>query len=205
MSREELHAEEPESTPPAVHAREAETPLPEVLRPSWFILLVPPSLIYVNGIALYPDFVFVETIFYFGLVLAAALLLYARSFWRWTFGPPWWAFTFPLDALAYAAARYAQDHPGGPWRAIAGAALLLVSRAEAPLGIVYRSDAVADQSVVTVAAFSDTTHPPIVYPAALTTRASAAAGNVLGCLRGDAARAEFKRQGFDVIDQPAGR
>ena len=84
---------------------------PEVLRPSWFILLVPPSLIYANGVALSPDAGFLELLFPFGLVLAVALLVYARSFWRWRFGPPWWAFTFPLDALAYAAARYAQDHP----------------------------------------------------------------------------------------------
>ena len=105
----------------------AAPPLPEVLRPSWFILLVPPSLIYVNGIALFPEGGLLEMLFPFGLVLALALLLYARSFWRWQFGPPWWAFTFPLDALAYAAARYAQGHPGGPWRAIAGAALLLAT------------------------------------------------------------------------------
>jgi tellurite resistance protein len=105
----------------------AAPPLPEVLRPSWFILLVPPSLIYVNGVALFPEGELLEMLFPFGLVLALALLVYARSFWRWRFGPPWWAFTFPLDALAYAAARYAQDHPGGPWRAIAGAALLLAT------------------------------------------------------------------------------
>jgi tellurite resistance protein len=105
----------------------AAAPLPEVLRPSWFILLVPPSLIYANGVALFPDAGFVELLFPFGLVLAAALLAYARSFWRWRFGPPWWAFTFPLDALAYAAARYAQDHPGALWRFVAGAALLLAT------------------------------------------------------------------------------
>jgi len=86
--------------------------LPEVLRPSWFILLVPPSLIYANGLLLYPGAAFLENLFYFGVVLAAALVVYARTFWRWRFGAPWWAFTFPLDALAYAAARYAQDHPG---------------------------------------------------------------------------------------------
>jgi tellurite resistance protein len=105
----------------------AAPPLPEVLRPSWFILLVPPALVYANGIALYQDFVFVENIFYFGLVLAAALLVYARSFWRWRFGPPWWSFTFPLDALAYAAARYAQDHPGALWSAVAAVSLALAT------------------------------------------------------------------------------
>jgi tellurite resistance protein len=105
----------------------AAAPLPEVLRPSWFILLVPPSLIYANGIALFPDGGFLELLFPFGLVLTLALLVYARSFWRWRFGPPWWAFTFPLDALAYAAARYAQDHPSALWKGVAGAALALAT------------------------------------------------------------------------------
>jgi tellurite resistance protein len=102
-------------------------PLPGPLRPSWFVLLVPPSLIYANGLALYPGVELLETLFFFGLVLAAALLVVSRDFLRWPFGAPWWAFTFPLDALAYAAARYAQDHPSPLWTAVAGAALLLAT------------------------------------------------------------------------------
>jgi tellurite resistance protein len=102
-------------------------PLPERLRPSWFILLVPPSLIYANGIALYPGSVFLETLYYFALALGAALLILSRGLLRWPFGPPWWAFTFPLDALAYAAARYAADHPDALWRGLAGATLLLAA------------------------------------------------------------------------------
>ena len=105
----------------------AAPPLPEALRPSWFILLVPPSLIYANGIALLPQAEFLELLYPFALVLAVALLWYARTFWRWTYAPAWWAFTFPLDALAYAAVRYAQDHPGQPWRAVAAAALALAT------------------------------------------------------------------------------
>jgi len=107
----------------------AATPLPEALRPSWFVLLVPPSLIYANGISLFPDLQFFELLYPFALVLAVALLLYSRSFLRWPFGPAWWAFTFPLDALAYAAVRYAQDHPSGPWKGVAGAALALATLA----------------------------------------------------------------------------
>jgi tellurite resistance protein len=101
----------------------AAPPLAPVLRPSWFILLVPFSLIYANGIALYPQMSALESLYFFGLMLALALLGYSRAFWRWPFGVPWWAFTFPLDALAYAAARYAQDHPSMLWRSVAGAAL----------------------------------------------------------------------------------
>lgn len=103
------------------------TPLPEPLRPTWFILLVPPSLIYANGIALFPGFAPLENLYFLALVLAAALLVYARRFFRWPFGPAWWAFTFPLDALAYAASRYALDHPEPLWRALAGGTLLLAA------------------------------------------------------------------------------
>jgi molybdate transport system substrate-binding protein len=76
------------------------------------------------------------------------------------------------------------------------AALLLVSRAEAPLGIVYRTDALADASVRIVDVFPESSHPPIVYPAALTARARASARAVLDYLRGPAARAVFETQGF---------
>jgi tellurite resistance protein len=101
--------------------------LPPALRPTWFILLVPPSLVYANGVALYQSNALLESLFFFALVLAAALLFYSRRLLRWPFGPQWWAFTFPLDALAYAAARYAQDHPSPLWRGVAGATLLLAT------------------------------------------------------------------------------
>jgi tellurite resistance protein len=103
------------------------TPLPERLRPSWFILLVPPSLIYANGLALYPGTPLLEALFFFGLALAVALLAVSRRFLRWPFSPAWWAFTFPLDALAYAAARHSTDHPSPLWQAIAAATLLLAA------------------------------------------------------------------------------
>ena len=102
-------------------------PLPEPLRPTWFILLVPPSLIYANGIALFPGFAPLENLYFLALMLAGALLVYARRLFRWPFGPAWWAFTFPLDALAYAAARYALDHPAPLWQALAGVTLLLAA------------------------------------------------------------------------------
>src|SRR5438445_154990 len=101
-------------------------PLPEALRPSWFILPVPPSLIYANGVALF-SLEFLEILYFSGLVLALALLVYARNFMRWPFAPSWWAFTFPLDALAYAAARYAQGHPSLPWRLAAAVALAVAT------------------------------------------------------------------------------
>jgi len=100
-------------------------PLPELLRPTWFIFLVPPSLIYANGVALSgePAGIFLEGLFYLALALAPALLIAARGFLRWPFGASWWAFTFPLDALAAAAVQHAQAHPAATWIALAAAAL----------------------------------------------------------------------------------
>ena len=48
------------------------------------------------------------------------------------------------------------------------AALAYVARGEAPLGIVYGTDAQAEQRVRVVEVFPADTHPPIVYPAAVT-------------------------------------
>ncbi len=84
------------------------------------------------------------------------------------------------------------------------AALLLVSRGEAPLGIVYQTDAAADPNVKIVGTFPEDTHPPIVYPVAVTkASANADAPALLAFLRGPAARAAFERQGFTVLNRPA--
>ena len=52
-------------------------------------------------------------------------------------------------------------------RCMSALALNFVVRKEAPLGIVYRSDAVSEKRVRTIGMFSESTHPPIVYPVAL--------------------------------------
>jgi tellurite resistance protein len=101
--------------------------LPAPLRPSWFILLVPPSLIYVNGDTLWPGRGMLPLLYFAALALALCLCVVARGFRRWPFGAPWWAFTFPLDALAGAAVHYAKAHPQGPWPALAGAFLALAT------------------------------------------------------------------------------
>ena len=77
------------------------------------------------------------------------------------------------------------------------AALVLVSRREAPLGIVYATDAAADKGVRIVAAFPEDSHPPIVYPAAATAQsANPDAVAFLDFLKSDRARKFFERQGF---------
>jgi molybdate transport system substrate-binding protein len=84
------------------------------------------------------------------------------------------------------------------------AALLLVARGEAPLGIVYRTDAGAEPNVRILATFPEDLHPRVVYPAAVTRESrNADAQALLAYLRGPAARQAFERQGFSVLGRPS--
>jgi len=85
------------------------------------------------------------------------------------------------------------------------AALLLVDRGEAPLGIVYATDAVSDPGVKVLGTFPDDSHPAIIYPVALTRDGTnPEASGFLAFLRGSDARAAFEQQGFTVLNRPAG-
>jgi molybdate transport system substrate-binding protein len=79
------------------------------------------------------------------------------------------------------------------------AALLLVSRGEAPAGIVYQTDAAADKGVTIIGTFPEDTHPPIVYPIALTASAGPDAAAFLAYIRSGKARPLFEAQGFTVL------
>jgi molybdate transport system substrate-binding protein len=80
------------------------------------------------------------------------------------------------------------------------AALALVARGEAPLGIVYRTDAAAEPGVKIVGTFPEDSHPPIVYPAALLVNSKGArADEFLRYLTGSEARAAFEKNGFIVL------
>jgi molybdate transport system substrate-binding protein len=79
------------------------------------------------------------------------------------------------------------------------AALGYVARGEAPLGIVYSTDAVAEPRVRVIGRFPDSTHPRIVYPVALTKEAKPLADDFLGYLEGPDARAVFEKAGFIVL------
>jgi molybdate transport system substrate-binding protein len=76
------------------------------------------------------------------------------------------------------------------------AALAFVARGEAPLGIVYASDVVAEPNVRVVDTFPAHTHPPIRYPAALTVSATKDAAAVLAVIASAEARAVFVTHGF---------
>lgn len=75
-------------------------------------------------------------------------------------------------------------------------ALAYVARGEAPLGIVYATDAAIDPRVRIVDAFPAKSHPPIVYPAAMTLDARPQTQAFLDFLIGKSARAIFDRFGF---------
>jgi len=94
------------------------------------------------------------------------------------------------------------------WDSVAGkiaaaetvrAALILVKRGEARLGVVYATDAKVEPGVVVVDTFPDNLHAPIVYPAALLTNASGDAAKVLDFLKSDAATKVFQAQGFTTV------
>lgn len=81
-------------------------------------------------------------------------------------------------------------------------ALSYVARGEAPLGIVYATDAAAEPKVRLVDVFPESTHAPVRYPIGLTKSAGAAAGDYLKFLRSDAASQVFKKAGFAVLGPP---
>lgn len=81
------------------------------------------------------------------------------------------------------------------------AALALVARGEAPLGIVYQTDAASDPNVKIVGEFPANTHPPIIYPVAVTKAANApdTAKALIDYLRSAQAAEVFTKQGFIVL------
>lgn len=101
----------------------------------------------------------------------------------------------------------------GLWDAVSGrlaeaenvrAALAFVARGEAPLGIVYRTDALADRAVRIYATFPEDSHTPIVYPAARVRGASpGVADGFLAFLRSADAAKVFDEAGFRVLARPA--
>jgi len=114
------------------------------------------------------------------------------------------------DPDSVPAGRYARSALTtlGVWDAIAPrlaraenvrVALLYVARGEAPLGIVYGSDALADKGVRVVDTFPEETHEPIVYPIALTTSAKSQAAGFVAYLSGPQGRDIFVKHGFTVL------
>ena len=111
------------------------------------------------------------------------------------------------DPASVPAGRYAQQalNQLGVWasvqqRSVAAdnvrTALNFVARGEAPLGIVYATDARSEPRVRVVSVFPAGSHDPIVYPAAALTSAGPQAAAFVQLLRDPAARAAFMAGGF---------
>ena len=82
------------------------------------------------------------------------------------------------------------------------AALILVARGEAPLGIVYSTDAKVELGVKVVGVFPEDSHPPIIYPVAATTGAKPDATAYLAFLRSATAKSIFESYGFAYLIKP---
>jgi molybdate transport system substrate-binding protein len=83
------------------------------------------------------------------------------------------------------------------------AALALVSRGEAPLGIVYATDAKSDPKVKVLDIFPENTHPPIIYPVAvLANSQSTDAQAFVDYLKTEDAKRFFEARGFKVLSNP---
>ncbi|MDP1739070.1 MAG: molybdate ABC transporter substrate-binding protein [Caulobacter sp.] len=118
------------------------------------------------------------------------------------------------DPAAVPAGRYAKAALTmlGAWSRVDGrllpaesvrAALAYVARGEAPLGIVYVTDARAEPRVRVVDVFPASSHPPILYPAAVVAASrNRGAAAFLDFLQGPRATAIFKRHGFGVPGRP---
>lgn len=78
-------------------------------------------------------------------------------------------------------------------------ALSFVGRGEAPLGIVYATDAFVDKKVRIVDTFPATSHLPIIYPVAATAGAQPSAKAFVTYLQGEAAQTVFKKYGFSTL------
>jgi molybdate transport system substrate-binding protein len=116
---------------------------------------------------------------------------------------------FPLaDPAAVPAGVYARAALTrlGVWPSVAGrlaaaenvrAAMVLVERNEAPLGIVYATDAMASRNVRVAGIFPAASHPAITYPIArLKTATSPDAEGFRAFLVSPAGKAIFARYGF---------
>jgi molybdate transport system substrate-binding protein len=118
------------------------------------------------------------------------------------------------DPMSVPAGRYAEEalKSLGVWDSIKDrlapgedvrAALAYVARGEAPLGIVYATDARIDKRVRIAGTFPPSSHAPIVYPAALIKGGNPNAARFLAYLKGPEARAIFARFGFSIPNATA--
>jgi molybdate transport system substrate-binding protein len=82
------------------------------------------------------------------------------------------------------------------------AALASAANGDAPLSIVYATDAKVEPRVKVVGVFPDNPDDPIVYPVAATANAKPGTTQYLGFLRSAEAKSIFEAYGFSVLAEP---
>jgi tellurite resistance protein len=105
-------------------------PLPPPLRPTLFILIAPPALIFLAYLNLAGGTLdaFGLIVFFAGIFFTALVLSLPRLFLGLPFAVSWWAYTFPLDAITTAALNY-HERIGQPASAALALALLALTSA----------------------------------------------------------------------------
>ena len=117
------------------------------------------------------------------------------------------------DVKSVPVGKYAQAalEKLGAWQAAAPkfamaesvrAALALVARGEAVLGIVYSTDAKVEPGVKIVGTFPADSHPPIIYPVAATMTAKTETADYLAFLRSSAVKTILEKYGFTFLVSP---
>jgi molybdate transport system substrate-binding protein len=118
------------------------------------------------------------------------------------------------EATSVPAGKYAKAalESLGLWESVKGklaqagnvrAALAFVARGEAPLGIVYATDAMSEPHVRVIGTFPADSYPAIVYPVAITAEAkSKSASGLIAYLRYPQSHDVFEKYGFSVLDCP---
>ncbi len=108
-------------------------PMPARLTPTLFILIAPPAVGFLSYFSLVGEIDgCARVLFHFGLFMALLLACRPRLFSSVPFAPSWWAYTFPLDALALAALSYREAGGALP----AALPLLLLGAASAVVVLV---------------------------------------------------------------------
>jgi molybdate transport system substrate-binding protein len=82
------------------------------------------------------------------------------------------------------------------------AALAYAARGEAPLSIVYATDAKIEPGVKVLGVFPDNSYDPIIYPVAATANAKPETMRYLAFLRSATTKAFFEGYGFSVLLKP---
>jgi len=99
--------------------------LPPRLLPTLFIMIAPPAIGFLSYLALTGGHLDSagRMLLHTGIFIAMVLAAMSLRFRRLPFAVSWWAYTFPLDALALATLQYAGLRPGFGTTVLAGAVL----------------------------------------------------------------------------------